>query len=355
MAHIAKRQRQQHDDAEAEAFLLELLRPQAATPPPQSSRHSSAASSPGGGVVPVRPASSAGVVVPVRPASAATAVPLGAAAACSSSSTAAGVVVPVRPAAAVTAVPLGAAAARSSSSTAAAAGQAASARLASRAQTAHSLSVRPGTLATAARPRPAWPAAEESHRPAQRGSPQEEEEVPPRRWEELLCSAAASGESLPRVTAPAGFAVVNALPISPESPAKAHCIRRLAAWHDALGPIVFKVGIAADPAHRFWNGDFGYHGEKVWHFMEVMWRAPACDCRELEIELIAYLRGLPGCRNERPGGEGVRPDRDHTCFVYMVVAACGNGISLERAWAERRAESIIRRAALAESPVVRRR
>jgi hypothetical protein len=100
-----------------------------------------------------------------------------------------------------------------------------------------------------------------------------------------------------------------------------------------LGPIIFKVGIAADPDHPFWNREYGYDSEREWHFMEVQGRGPANQMRKLEISLIAGLGGLPGCRTEAAGGEGVRPDRVHTCFQYMVVAPCGAGIGQQRAWA----------------------
>ena len=46
-----------------------------------------------------------------------------------------------------------------------------------------------------------------------------------------------------------------------------------------MGPIVFKVGIAADPDHRFWNPEFGYETERTWHFMDVVWPGPANESR----------------------------------------------------------------------------
>ena len=91
----------------------------------------------------------------------------------------------------------------------------------------------------------------------------------------------------------------------------------MAAWFAAIGPIVFKVGIGADPDHRFWNPEFGYEAERTWHFMDVVWCGPANECRQLEIDvwcgpanecrqleiyLIYALRGLPGCRTLVQGG-----------------------------------------------------
>lgn len=69
-----------------------------------------------------------------------------------------------------------------------------------------------------------------------------------------------------------------------------------------MGPIVFNVGIDADPYHRFWNPEFGYETEQALHFMDVVWSGPANESRHLEINLISALRGLPGCRNASAGG-----------------------------------------------------
>jgi hypothetical protein len=99
----------------------------------------------------------------------------------------------------------------------------------------------------------------------------------------------------------------------------------------ALGPIIFKVGMAADPDHRFWNREYGYDSEREWHFMEVQGGGPANQMRNLEISLTAGLGGLPGCRNKAAGGEGVHPDRVH--FQYRVVAPCGTGIGQQETWA----------------------
>jgi hypothetical protein len=101
------------------------------------------------------------------------------------------------------------------------------------------------------------------------------------------------------------------------------------------GPAIFKTGIASDPHHRFFNREFGYLHERVWHFMDVVWRAPANECRDMEIALIAQTREIPGCRNIKPGGDGVRPDREYECFVYFVLAGAGDG-NLYRACDERR-------------------
>jgi hypothetical protein len=158
----------------------------------------------------------------------------------------------------------------------------------------------------------------------------------PRRqtWDEFVLFAGALGPLPPVAPLPDRHTVLWQLaPVDAEFSAFAYGCRRLAAWYQALGPIIFKVGIAADPDHRFWNREYGYDSEREWHFMEVQGRGPANQMRKLEISLIAGLGGLPGCRNEAAGGEGVHPDRVHTCFQYMVVAPCGTGIGQQRAWA----------------------
>jgi len=160
----------------------------------------------------------------------------------------------------------------------------------------------------------------------------------PRSWDELVRFATAPGPLLP-VAVPAGHVVIRSLPQAQDGnhhSVFAHCCRQLAAWFAAIGPIVFKVGIAADPGHRFWNPEFGYETERAWHFMDVVWSGPANESRQLEIDLISAFRGLPGCRNVSAGGDGVRPDRKHLCFTYLVVAECGHGLPLGRAWAKRR-------------------
>ena len=151
-------------------------------------------------------------------------------------------------------------------------------------------------------------------------------------WDEFLPLLAPLGP-LPTVTLPDRHAVLWALP--PEDPEHSpyiYAVRRLAAWQTSVGPIAFKIGIAADPEHRFWNTEFGYHKEKMWHFMEVTWKGPANEIRDLEIQLIAGLSCLSGCYNQSPGGEGVSAKSTHTCYQYFVVAPCGSGVGLRKAW-----------------------
>lgn len=110
-----------------------------------------------------------------------------------------------------------------------------------------------------------------------------------------------------------------------------HCLRRFLSWRVRLGPMAFKIGIASDHHDRYHNDEFGYKHEGIWHFMEVTARETAQVCRLLEQWWIRTLKVFPGCHNVRGGGDGVRADRTHTCFVYMVVAAAGTGRSLAAA------------------------
>jgi hypothetical protein len=155
-----------------------------------------------------------------------------------------------------------------------------------------------------------------------------------RTWEEFVLFCQAVGPLPSPIYVPDRHCVIWQLPYDASEYSEfAYACRRLATWYRALGPIIFKVGIAADPEHRFWNREFGYDTEQEWLFMEVQARGPANHMRKLEISIIAGVGGLQGCRNQSAGGEGVRPDRVHTCFQYMVVAPAGAGIGLQRAWA----------------------
>ena len=115
-----------------------------------------------------------------------------------------------------------------------------------------------------------------------------------------------------------------------------HVVCRLRMWGGLLGPLAFKIGIAADPQERFWNASHGYVREGTCHFMDVLLDGPANLCRAMEIALIHALRGVAGCQNQSPGGEGVHPCRSHRCFVYITLAGAGAGVGLAAAVAERR-------------------
>lgn len=135
--------------------------------------------------------------------------------------------------------------------------------------------------------------------------------------------------------------ILMSLPMLPPILApEQHCLRRLAEWLVILRPAIFKIGISGDPRDRWFNRDFGYGSamDGIWHFMDVVYRGPAYECRALEMALISATTGLPGIYNVARGGEGVAPHRDHECFVYIVIACAGDGIPLKRSVFRRREE-----------------
>ena len=111
-----------------------------------------------------------------------------------------------------------------------------------------------------------------------------------------------------------------------------HIHRRLA----SMGLAIFKLGVAADPEHRFNNLSFGYKHDG-YMFMDVLWRGAPRDCVFLEDELIKDLRTKRGCQNQNRGGGGVDPN--NTCYqshVYVVFAPCGDGVGIMAAARKRR-------------------
>ena len=115
-----------------------------------------------------------------------------------------------------------------------------------------------------------------------------------------------------------------------------HAVGRLLMWHRLLDVITFKIGIASDTTDRWHNPSHGYGAEGCWHFMDAVLEGPANRCRELEMDLIAACRGIAGCQNELPGGEGINPTRTHMCRVYLVIAEAGLGVGLSAACQLRR-------------------
>ena len=115
-----------------------------------------------------------------------------------------------------------------------------------------------------------------------------------------------------------------------------HAVARLLMWSEFLGPIAFKVGIASDTRDRWHCPEIGYAREGCWHFMDVVLEGPANRCRQMEMALVSRCKGVPGCHNEKPGGEGVNPTRTHMCRVYWVIAEAGSGLGLAAACDQRR-------------------
>ena len=114
-----------------------------------------------------------------------------------------------------------------------------------------------------------------------------------------------------------------------------YCLSRWAAWQRAHGWLLtFKVGIAFDYDHRWWNKKFGYVAERRWHFMDVMCSDESKNIRDLEFQLVRCLKHFPGCQNDADGGGGISPNTPGTCHCYMVFAKAGDGVGLEIAWKE---------------------
>lgn len=124
-----------------------------------------------------------------------------------------------------------------------------------------------------------------------------------------------------------------------------YCLWRIAAWGASMTNIcIFKVGVAYDPHHRWHNAEFGYDTEKQWMFMDVMHAGTAEECCVLEKDLIARLKKIPGCRNEKDGGDGICLDNAAelgTCHLYVVFAPAGEGINLYTAWRRRKRASCL--------------
>ena len=122
-------------------------------------------------------------------------------------------------------------------------------------------------------------------------------------------------------------------------PVIGRCLWRIAAWSASLKVCIFKVGIAYDPDHRWRNKDFGYAPEQIWTFMDVLHRGRVAECRALEIDLIARLRDVPGCYNDKPGGEGISANSatcSAECHCYAVFAPAGSGLGVHAEWRKRR-------------------
>ena len=98
---------------------------------------------------------------------------------------------------------------------------------------------------------------------------------------------------------------------------------RMARWQRTFQHIMaFKIGIATCPEER-WEL---YGREEMWLAMDVVYRGDAQTCRMLETRLIEILKRIPGCYNQKPGGEGISSTTDHKCTVYFVFAPCGGGV-----------------------------
>ena len=84
----------------------------------------------------------------------------------------------------------------------------------------------------------------------------------------------------------------------------------------AHGPTIFKIGITADPSHRWGNHKYGYqHDRNAYQQMLIFSEADSAGAAMLEASLINTFKSQAGCRNTAPGGEGVR----HGCVIYTYI------------------------------------
>jgi hypothetical protein len=80
-------------------------------------------------------------------------------------------------------------------------------------------------------------------------------------------------------------------------------------------PAIFKLGITANPFHRFSNFDWGYRRDGYEEMVLLCATLPHWAVA-LERHLIAAFRSVSGCRNYAPGGESA--PRVGPVFVYIV-------------------------------------
>ena len=108
-----------------------------------------------------------------------------------------------------------------------------------------------------------------------------------------------------------------------------YILQRFQMWLASFDDIAaFKIGIAIDPVERYSDG---YSKEGQWVFMDVVFRGSVQACHDMERTLIKLLRGIAGCYNIKPGGEGISALTKETCHCYIVYAAAGHGVGLKRA------------------------
>lgn len=98
-----------------------------------------------------------------------------------------------------------------------------------------------------------------------------------------------------------------------------HCensIRKLSTKY----PVVFKLGITANPVRRWMHPTYGYALDRIerWQGMKVFSATShSFSAALLEGFMISLFKGTPGCRNEKPGGESACPG-EGPHFTYVV-------------------------------------
>lgn len=90
------------------------------------------------------------------------------------------------------------------------------------------------------------------------------------------------------------------------------------------GPTIFKIGITADPVHRWGNPKYGYqHDRDSYQQMVVFSEADSAGAAMLEASLISMFKNTSGCRNTAPGGESARQG----CAIYTYVVFRNLGLA----------------------------
>ena len=138
----------------------------------------------------------------------------------------------------------------------------------------------------------------------------------PRLWEELLPALHESNNAQGQIS----FHLSRSPKASNVLSHAERCIEVLFSKH----PAVFKVGISASPLQRWSHSGYGYSLDRRerWQGMKVL---AACEssfsAALVESALIKKFQGMPGCRNERPGGETPSPEPGphFTYVVYRIL------------------------------------
>ena len=131
-----------------------------------------------------------------------------------------------------------------------------------------------------------------------------------------------TNEILPELTSTrdCSASILFDLAKSPKASVALQHAERVVASLSLKYPAVFKIGITSDPVRRWMHPRYGYcHDRKEkWQAMKVVFVSDTSYSAALvESVLIAKFKGVPGCRNECPGGESASPECGPH-FAYVV-------------------------------------
>ena len=82
----------------------------------------------------------------------------------------------------------------------------------------------------------------------------------------------------------------------------------------------FKIGITQDLNRRWLDPGCGYKKDK-YDKLIVLFKSNGMACALLEVHLISKYKGMQGCQNEAPGGEGIANGGEgvEVCYVYVAI------------------------------------